>query len=100
MDDRIVSGHTRARIEMAPKCRGAAVADGPKSFELLKTETGSVPVQKAIALRVEDIGHLHGGFGHNLFLRLKRRSLSATGERLSFSNGLITACRCCCERCK
>ena len=49
---------------LATRCRGAAVADGPKSFELLKTETGSVPVPKAIALRVEDIGHLHRRLGH------------------------------------
>ena len=52
-------------IEMTAQRRGAAARNGPESFELLKAETRLVPVQEAIALRAEDVGHLHGGPGHS-----------------------------------
>jgi hypothetical protein len=57
------------RIEMTTQRRGAAVADGSEGLELLKVEAGSIPVQEAIALRAEDVGHLHGGPRHSVFLR-------------------------------
>jgi hypothetical protein len=36
---------------MAAEGSGAAALNGPKGFELLKTKTRSVPIQKAITLR-------------------------------------------------
>ena len=56
---------------MAPQRLCAAVADGAERFQLLITETGSIAVQKTIALPVEDIGHLQGGPVHVSFVRLK-----------------------------
>jgi hypothetical protein len=37
---------------MAAEGSGAAALNGPKGFELLKTKARSVPIQKAITLRV------------------------------------------------
>ena len=52
---------------------GATAQDRPKSFELLKVKARSIPLQKAIALRAQNVGHLEGGPSHSLFFRLKRR---------------------------
>jgi hypothetical protein len=52
----------------AERC-GAAVPDGAMGLELLKIETASIPVQEAIALRAEDVGHLHGRSRHGCLLR-------------------------------
>jgi hypothetical protein len=35
-----------------------------ESLELLKIEILLVPVQEAVPLRAEDVGHLHGGSAH------------------------------------
>src|SRR5690242_9210501 len=51
-------------IEVAAQRRGPAVADGAERFRLLIAEAGAVTVQKTIALRAEDVGHLHGRPGH------------------------------------
>jgi hypothetical protein len=56
---------------MAAQRLGAAVADGAERFQLLIAKTRSIALQKTIALRVEDIGHLHGGPVHVSFVRLK-----------------------------
>ena len=56
-------------IEMTAERRCAAVPDGAMSLELLKIETASIPIQEAISLRAEDVGHLHGGSRHGCFLR-------------------------------
>jgi hypothetical protein len=61
----------RTRIEMAAQRRSPAIADGAERFQLLIAKTGSIAVQKTIALRVEDIGHLQGGPAHVSLVRLK-----------------------------
>jgi len=60
---------SRTSIEMTTQSRRAAVRDGPEGFELLIVETASIPVQEAIALRAEDVGHLHGGPVHLFWVR-------------------------------
>ena len=53
-----------------PKDVGAdEFSDGAMGLELLKIETASIPVQEAIALRAEDVGHLHGRSRHGCLLR-------------------------------
>src|SRR5208283_5094777 len=60
---------TLAAIAMPTQGSGAAALNGTKGFELLKVEARSIPLQKAIALHVEDVGHLEGGPSHGFFLR-------------------------------
>ena len=49
---------------MSAQGSGAAALNGTKGFELLKVEARSIPLQEAIALHVEDVGHLEGGPSH------------------------------------
>lgn len=56
-------------IEVAAQRRRPAVQNRAERLELLEAETSSVPVQKAVALCAEDIGHLHGGPAHFCLLR-------------------------------
>ena len=63
---------TRASIAMPAQGGGAAALNGTKGFELLKVEARSIPIQEAIALHAENVGHLEGGPSHSwFFLRLK-----------------------------
>src|SRR5271166_1411257 len=59
----------RALVAMSTEGSGAAALNGTKGFELLKVEARSIPLQEAIALHVEDVGHLEGGPSHGFFLR-------------------------------
>src|SRR5208337_3580251 len=59
----------RALIAMATQGGGAAALNGTKGFELLKVEARSIPLQEAIALHAQDVGHLEGGPSHGFFLR-------------------------------
>src|SRR6476620_8014637 len=79
---------------------GATAQDGPKSFELLKVKARSIPLQKAIALRTQNVGHLEGGRSHSLFFRLKRRLTLSVPARVRPSSGLLTACKCRRDRCR
>ena len=36
-------------------------AEWREGLELLKVKAPSIPIQEAVALRAEDVGHLHGG---------------------------------------
>ena len=54
---------------MAAQRSRAAALNGPKGLELLKIEALLVPVQEAVALRPEDVGHLHGGSAHFCLVR-------------------------------
>ena len=51
-------------INMAAQRSRAAALNGAKGLELLKVEAPSIPIQEAVALRAEDVGHLHGGPAH------------------------------------
>ncbi len=73
----------RTGIQMAAKSRRAAVLNGPKSFEVLKAEALVIPVQKAVALCAEDVGHLHGGATHFCLVRWYRRSEASEIDRCS-----------------
>jgi hypothetical protein len=86
-------------IAMAAQGRRTAVVDSPERFQLLKAEARSVPVEEAAALRVKDIGHLHGRRDH-LSRRRNRRSLLARSESSRVSKGLETEFRCRCDRCR
>ena len=59
----------RALIAMATQGGGAAALNGTQGFELLKVEARSIPLQEAIALHAQDVGHLEGGPSHGFFLR-------------------------------
>ena len=54
---------------MASERGGAAVQQGAEGLELLEIEARSIPVEEALALHAEDVGHLHGGPSHGFFLR-------------------------------
>ena len=58
-----------AGIEVASERGGAAVQQGAEGLELLEIEARSIPVEEALALHAEDVGHLHGGPSHGFFLR-------------------------------
>lgn len=60
----------RTRIEMAAHGCRATVLDGTEDFQLLKAEARSVSVEKAVALRAKDVGHLQGGPAHFCLLRV------------------------------
>ena len=54
---------------------------------------------EALALRLDEVGHLEGGPAHRFF-SLRERLASAGLDRDSFSIGLAMECRCRCERCR
>jgi hypothetical protein len=58
-----------ADVDMTAQRRRAAALNGPERLQLLEIETFLVPVQEAVALRVEDVGHLHGGSAHSCLWR-------------------------------
>ena len=79
--------------------------DGAEHLQLLIAETRPVAVQKTIALRAEDVGHLHGRPCHVWSLalpliRLNPWRASFTSESAMLSSGLTTACRCLADRCR
>src|ERR1019366_1140513 len=84
--------------------------DGAEHLSLLIAEACSIAVQKTIALRAEDVGHLHGRAGHVWSLTLPGLALpwirrnpwraSFTSESAMLSSGLTTACRCFADRCR
>jgi hypothetical protein len=59
----------RAGIEVTSERGGAAVLNGAEGLELLEIEAPSIPLEEALALHAEDVGHLHGGPFHGFFLR-------------------------------
>jgi hypothetical protein len=89
-----------AGIAMTAQRCGAAAQDGPKRFELLKAKAGSIPIQKAIALHAKDVGHLEGGPSHFSLFCLKLRLMFSVLDRKRLSSGLLTACKCRCDRCR
>ena len=59
----------RTGIDVAAQRSCAAALNGPKGLELLKVEAPLIPIQETIALRAEDVGHLHGGPAHFCLVR-------------------------------
>src|SRR5260370_19638090 len=85
---------------MTPQGCSATALNGTKGFELLEVKAGPIPVQEAIAVRTEDIGHLDGGPSHSLFFRLKLRLMFSMLDRARLSSGFVTACKCRRDRCR
>src|SRR5882724_10438885 len=90
----------RAGIAMTTQRSGAAAQNGPKRFELLKAEAGSIAIQEAIAVRAKNVGHLEGGPSHSCFFRLKLRLMFSVLDRARLSSGFATACKWRCDRCR
>src|SRR5271155_1778681 len=54
----------RTGVDMTAQRSRAAALNGAKGLELLKVKAPSIPIQEAVALRAEDVGHLDGGPAH------------------------------------
>jgi hypothetical protein len=82
-------------IEMTPKCGGATARDRPKDRSLLRAQPRML-LEKGVALRVEDIGHLHGGPAHDCGGLRRRRDRGITGGSVTCncSSGIGAAWRC------
>src|SRR5262252_2924178 len=60
---------TRASVAMPAEGGSAAALNGTKGLELLKVKARSIPIQEAIAVHAQNVGHLEGGPSHGFFLR-------------------------------
>src|ERR1035438_4332688 len=90
----------RAGIAMTTQRCGAATQNGAKRFELLKAKAGSTPIQEAITVHAKNVAPLEGGPSHFSFFRLKLRLMFSVLDRERLSSGLVTACKCRCDRCR
>ena len=81
-------------IEMAAERRGPTARDGTKDQSLLDAQPRML-LEEGVTLRVEDIGHLHGGPAHDAVgLRFNRdRGTTTGGVTCSCSSGLGAAWR-------
>ena len=87
-------GRTETHVDVSAESGGTATQDGPECLQLLIAEAGLIAFQELVALRTEDVGHLHGGPAHGFSGRRKARRLSSTFDRRRSSSGLCTCCRC------
>jgi len=81
-------------VEMPAERRGPAARDRPKDGPLLDAEPRML-LEEGVALRVKDIGHLHGRPAHACGgLRSKRDRGRTTGvDTCKCSSGLGAACK-------
>jgi hypothetical protein len=86
----------RALIAMTAPSGGAATRDRAKHFRVPPMQPGSVLFDEPIPLRADNVSHLEGRPVH--LLCFLRRGVSCGAEIGSDSSGLVTACRCRCER--
>ena len=88
-----------ALIDMAAEGGGPTSGQRAKNGPLLHAEP-RMPVEEVLTLRVEDIGHLHGGPAHDGGgFRLSRdRGITGGGVTCSYSSGFGAAWRCRRER--
>jgi len=88
-------------VDVAAESRRATAHDRAKDRSLLHTQPRML-LDKGVTLRVEDIGHLHGGPAHDCGgLRRRRDRGRTTGAgTCSCSRGFGAACRCRRERCR
>jgi len=86
-------------IEVPTQCGGATARDGPKDRSLLHAEPRML-LEEGVALRVEDIGHLHGGPAHDSggFRSNRERGTTGGDATCNCSSGIGAACRCRRER--
>ena len=90
-----------ALIDVAAERGGPTPGQRPEDAPLLHAEPRML-VEEVLTLRVEDIGHLHGGAAHDsVGFRLSRdRGTTEGGVTCSCSRGLGAAWRCRRERCR
>jgi hypothetical protein len=83
-----------AVIDMAAQGGGPTARDRAQHGSLLHTEPRML-VNEGVTLRVEDIGHLHGGPAHDCGgLRSSRdRDRTTGGDSCNCSRGLGAACK-------
>ena len=81
-------------IEMPAERGGATARDRPEHRALLHAQPRML-LDEGVTLRVEDIGHLHGGPAHHCGFRSRRdRATTGGGVTCSCSSGLGAAWRC------
>ena len=88
-------------VDVAAEGRGATARDRAKHGALLNAEPQMLLLE-GVTLRVEDIGHLHGGPDHDCAgLRRSRDRWSTTGgTTCSCSSGFGAACKWRRDRCR
>src|SRR5260221_1977222 len=88
-------------IEMASEGGRATARDRPEYRALLRAQPRML-LEEGVALRVEDIGHLHGRPGHDCGGLRSRRDRDTTRGTVTCkcSNGIGAAWRCRRERCR
>ena len=86
-------------IEMPTERRCPTARDRPEDGALLRAQPRML-LEEGVTLRVEDIGHLHGGSAHGVLgFRFRRDRGRTTGVGTwSCSSGLGAAWRCRCDR--
>src|SRR5262249_54675798 len=92
-----VAATSRTDIDMTAESCGSAMQDGTHHLQLLEPNRVAMAVDEVFALCAKDVGHLHGGPAHSPFLG-RRFGLSPSREIGRASMGLLTDCRCRCER--
>src|SRR5579864_4167429 len=90
-----------AVIDMTTERGGSTARDRAQHGALLHAEPRML-LDEAITLRVEDIGHLHGGPGHDGpgFRRSRDRCSTTGGTTCSCSSGFGAACKWRRDRCR
>ena len=88
-------------IEMTTEGGGATARDRPKDRSLLRAQPRML-LEEGLALRVEDIGHLHGGPAHDAggFRRRRDRWRTTGVGTCNCSSGFGAACKWRRERCR
>ena len=88
-------------VDVASERRGATARDRAEHRSLLDAQPRML-FDEDVTLRVDDIGHLHGGSAHDwVGFRSNRDRWSTTGiDTCRRSSGCAAAGRCCRERCK
>ena len=90
-----------AGVDVSAEGRGPAAHDGAEHRSLLHAQPRML-LDEGVALRVEDLGHLHGGPAHGATgFRSSRDRWTTTGVgTCNCSSGFGAACRWRCDRCK
>jgi len=89
-----------ALIDMPAERGGPTPGQRAENGPLLHAEPRML-VEEVLALRVEDISHLHGGPAHDCGFRSNRDRCSTTGGgTCNCSSGFGAACRCRRDRCR
>ena len=88
-------------IEVPAERGGATARDRAEHGAPLRAQPRML-LDKGVTLRVEDIGHLHGGPAHDCggFRRRRDRGIMRGGITCSCSSGFGAACRCRRDRCR